>query len=71
MIVPASVTPTTMTMTAKVTVWPSQIQARIVETGHNIGGSFDNRRNMLGYVFDRLLQEGVETVEIRVENTDD
>ena len=58
-------------MTAKITVWPSQIEARIVENGHHIGGSFGDRRTMLGYVFDRLLQEGVETFEIRQENADD
>ena len=58
-------------MTAKITVWPSRIEARIVENGHTVSGSFEDRRAMLGYVFDRLLQEGVDVMEIRVENTDD
>ena len=58
-------------MTAKVTVWPSRIEARVVENGHVINGAFEDRRAMLGYVFDRLLQEGVEVMEIRVENADD
>ncbi len=63
-------------MTAKVTVWPSRIEARIVETGKVISGPFgnttsDSREPILGYVFEHLLQEGVEMIEIRQENTDD
>ena len=59
---------------ATMTVWPSQIQASIVGTSHSLGGSVstpEQRESVLGHIIARLIEEGVETVEIRVENADD
>ena len=59
---------------AYMTVWPSQIEARIEDAEKSIGGSVSTpagRESMLGHILNRLIDQGVETLEIRVENTED
>ena len=60
---------------AKMTIWPSQVEASIMGEPKTFGGPLHPewyaREAMLGHILASLVDEGVETIEIRVESADD